>query len=308
MFVVASVVLAVGLVSPAMAQDENGPPPFLESTDLFWTIPIGGGAPVQWPKYPLEADIFPHYVLYGDRHCTEADGLCISMTPGVRLRMHRTESAPIHSPSFIPRANFQWLFSPARNITNSVNFYIGHHSNGQTGCLFRTQRKSSSPCVYDRFPVEQLKHGLVGPDTDDGNFSLFYMRGSLDIGSHNTTRRIMAWRINAGIELTPHRWTYRAMRGLYPRLMGRFGYAVGINIWPCDRLDLHAELRAYQDTRLHDHITATATCLWRVNQRIAVFARVTYGRDDYNSYYFHNPHHKWQTGFTVNHRRKFGRF
>lgn len=308
MFVVASIISAIGFVSPAMAQDEDSPPPFLESTDLFWTIPLGGSAPVHWPKYPLEADILPHYVLYGERHCTEADGICISMTPGVRLRMYSTESAPIHSPSFMPRANFQWLFRPAPDTTSSVGFYIGHHSNGQSGCLFRTHQEPSHPCVDDKFPPEQLKHGLTMPDTDNGNFSLFYMRGSLDIASHDRTGRLMAWRINTGLELTPHRWTYHAMRGLYPRLMLRFGSAVGLDVWPCDRLDLHAELRAYQDSRLHDYITAKATCLWRVNQRIAVFTRFLYGRDDYNSHYFLNPHHKWQTGFTVSHRRKFGRF
>ena len=122
----------------------------------------------------LEADIFPHYIVAFASRCRNQppapdplfldqpqdqsfDELlpirpreswlrpCISVTPAVRLRMLVGESAPVPAPSFMLRANAQWLFwqtheDPGTNIQGHTlsNFYfqIAHHSNGQSRCLF----------------------------------------------------------------------------------------------------------------------------------------------------------------------------
>jgi hypothetical protein len=124
----------------AMAQDgketNRGPIiPFLEGTDVFWTPRVGQPASTNDNPfdrlflYRLEADIFPHLVVaqnFSDvldldkQKGREIDAsgrpkfrqwtYSISGTPAVRLRMSGERSAPVRSPSFMPRGNVQVLW------------------------------------------------------------------------------------------------------------------------------------------------------------------------------------------------------
>src|SRR6185436_1467196 len=82
-----------------------------------------------WFPNKLEANIFPHLVFYQnfsdildiDRQAQRAAGqteskdvretaMVFSRTPAVRIRMLRDRSAPVRTPSYMPRGNFQFLW------------------------------------------------------------------------------------------------------------------------------------------------------------------------------------------------------
>ena len=102
-------------------QDPLHPPPFLEATDLVPGRDVLGDKPflkhlgrvLPETGYLLEADIFPHFVLGFASRCRSSNSSwyvlvpCISVTPAIRLRMLNAVSAPIESPSYMPRLNIQ---------------------------------------------------------------------------------------------------------------------------------------------------------------------------------------------------------
>src|SRR5687767_8819291 len=104
------------------ATETNQPPiiPFLEGTDVFWTVQRGSDGDPVFPNL-LEADLFPHLVASQNFSSTldieeqSRRGLerfkefsySISGTPAVRIRMLRDISAPVRTPSYMPRVNAQ---------------------------------------------------------------------------------------------------------------------------------------------------------------------------------------------------------
>ena len=112
-----------GARSAGSSTETNQPPiiPFLEGTDVFWTIQGGD------PTFPnlLEADLFPHLVAAQNFSSTldlveqsrrgikgfKEFSYSISGTPAVRLRMLRDVSAPVRTPSYMPRVNAQFLWT-----------------------------------------------------------------------------------------------------------------------------------------------------------------------------------------------------
>ena len=167
--------------------------PFLEGTDVFWTLPgiVGDVSLDNGSPYLLEADIFPHLIGYQSfTNLLQVDpdedggrfGWSISGTPAVRIRMLKDKSNPIRTPSYMPRVNAQVFW--ATSSTGGVDFLVpgtadpggltvhlleghvnvGHHSNGQDGCL-------TQECA----PVERhLTPELI--NRRDGNFSTNYWR------------------------------------------------------------------------------------------------------------------------------------
>ncbi len=113
--------------------------PFLEATDVFWSMPDAGSredarpdSDQFEPPYVLEANIFPHLIFrqtYTDvlevetQASRKADDIkefaySISGTPGVRIRMLTSESLPVRTPTFTPRMTFQGLW--ARGLKEKV--------------------------------------------------------------------------------------------------------------------------------------------------------------------------------------------
>ena len=169
------VMLTLGLSTVVHAQDSTSllnwlePPPFLEGTDLFWTLQddFGSQGPQRTFPHSLEADIFPHFILAFGAQCrnTSPDVMaalrnafrpCISITPAVRLRMLKRESTPVPAPSFMPRVNVQWLFRQGDDKLWNVHAQVGHHSNGQSGCLFvwtGVEGRNADCVEHDRDPA-----------------------------------------------------------------------------------------------------------------------------------------------------------
>jgi hypothetical protein len=159
--------------------------PFLEGTDVFWTIVKKDSLDDHAVYIPnkLEANIFPHLVFYqnfsdvldiNQQAARAARGagpkvfsMAFSGTPAVRIRMLRDRSAPVRTPSYMPRGNFQFLWvrglqdatpeaerSKPRSLPEfaaalrrvprisiwEAHLIAGHHSNGQEGCLSTEQQ------------------------------------------------------------------------------------------------------------------------------------------------------------------------
>jgi hypothetical protein len=204
--------------------------PFLEGTDVFWTVQRGTDGDSIFPN-KLEADIFPHLV--GSQNFTDVLDIekqaqrgtskfkefaySISGTPAVRIRMLRETSAPVRTPSYMPRVNFQgfWVrglkdcrpenpdrntigcgelpigFVPQQSVETvetllralprlslwEAHVIAGHHSNGQDGCLNKLQ---------SRVPPETgpcTPSATVTPESMNrinGSFSTNYVRVGLN--------------------------------------------------------------------------------------------------------------------------------
>ncbi len=214
--------------------------PFLEGTDVFWTLVKSDaidktleGESVFFPN-KLEANIFPHLVIYqnftdilniddqrdratrksGEDKDIKERAMVFSATPAVRIRMLRDRSAPVRTPSYMPRGNFQFFFvrglkdarvkdalvenkdEQKKQRPNNIGDFFrqmrdvkrvsiwelhvigGHHSNGQDGCLSTDQRLIPPPPAQD---AECIPPGVV-PTAEtmnriDGSFSsAFFFR------------------------------------------------------------------------------------------------------------------------------------
>ncbi len=148
--------------------------PFLEGTDVFFHVPAS--------HIRFEGDIQPNLVVsqnFSDKLLideTKRDrfqtAFSIVGTPRVRLRMFDTNSAPVRTPSYMPKGSASLLFfrvRPGERIGIwSPQLTVGHHSNGQDGCLFTTDDPENN-CA---------EHGtdLANLNRHDGSFSTNFVR------------------------------------------------------------------------------------------------------------------------------------
>ena len=324
-------------------------PPLLESTDLFLTVAEG------FPNV-LEADIFPHYIVALAFRCNDVpprslDGYtpprwraapCISMTPAVRLRMLRTNSNPVYAPSFMPRVNFQWLFHDGTGRQSHVYGQIGHHSNGQAGCLYiwtgldredpercvrhATDPRTQAPKGTDAFvreyyrrsaDVEELSsapgelcdratdlpRGHVAVDVCGGNFSLNYWRIGYDMARYGHH----SWRWGVRYEHRPARWMDGPLREFYPKW--RLGVIVGRSFpKPCARFDVLGDVGLHESASVHTDwvsIEVRALCMFGESRGLGLFARYYKGQDYYNASFL-EPLNRLHVGVAINHWRAFG--
>lgn len=345
---IAAVVLAY--MRPAHGQDLDlpnalSPPPFLEGTELFWTARKSTNLLRVANRHILEADIFPHFVVGPPTKCRRGKTRfqkfpCISVTTGVRLRMEDVDSAPIESPSFMPRLNIQWFLYGNAGLLHGLAIRAGHHSNGQAGCLLTWTGTGPRPLedwhrdldprrgyVTSLVPTagecadrgwldardnprhlvsggDNSRHlvnsGTLDADTKDGNFSLNYVTVVYDLAGGNSDRR---WRFSAGVDVNVG--LYEPLRGAYPDLRGRGSLSAGLYLKSfCNRIDVFSE-QAFGNNGVHSTVVQ-ATCLWSLERGLGWFIRSTYGPDDYNSAFYSDEHFRFQLGFTIGRLRFFG--
>ena len=297
--------------------DTLHPPPFLEATDLFGTFRWAPRGIVLDEATVFDADIYPHFVLFGASSCrgtsrpSSSSQPCISITPAIRLRMENKDSAPINSPSFVPRVNFQWLFYDDRGTTRSFGLHAGHHSNGQAGHLFQWEDTGENvPSEHNRSLVDYLGKGSIIPDTEEGNFSVNYLKASFDYARYDETdRAIDGHHLAVSVEWFPDQWLYAPLRNeVYPALWLRGGFGIASANAPlCRRSELLLKATAYEYVR---ELAASGSvewgCISSPERGLGFFLRYSYGRDEYNSSFFIDPAHRIQFGLTVNRRRTFG--
>ena len=117
----------------------------------------------------------------------------LSATPMVRLRMYNEVSNPVRTPSYMPRGQVQAFrmrnlsTSPDERLRNrgpievvTLTGMVGHHSNGQDGCLFADEiRDGDGECQAPGNPPSE--HGTEGPvNKTNGSFSTNYLRAGVD--------------------------------------------------------------------------------------------------------------------------------
>ncbi len=185
--------------SVAFPQTNAGPP-----TDRDRVVPFLGGTRVlaQRPSAGIlfEAHIQPNLVIY--QHLSDelvqvrfpssraaaSEFLfspSFSASPAVRLRMLHGPSDPVRTPSYMPRLDFQgfWFKNAATPVLDSkvrndathrlgmfsVRGTVGHHSNGQEGCLFAEDTLVDDACVP---PEGGRQTGSI--NEQNGDFSTSY--------------------------------------------------------------------------------------------------------------------------------------
>jgi len=266
--------------------------PFLEATDVFWTVQTGDGQPDtgnvfdELFKFRLEADIFPHLVVAQnftdvlDIEKQRTNGASafkqvaysISGTPAVRLRMFNERSAPVRSPSYMPRGNFQLLWVrgvkdcaagstkrhcrdvatvPGTTSTDPMvaaeaalrriervsvwegHFIVGHHSNGQDQCLSTLQHLEAAGDDQTCVPDVPLTRGTV--NTKDGSFSTNYMRFGVNYSRNWLDGELFAdteLRLKAEVEHHPRAWMDPVIADVYGRTRLNLGAAYAMRDIP----------------------------------------------------------------------------
>ena len=215
--------LAAQAMAPRGIEPNSGPIiPFLEGTDVF--VSFEKTPDQSWRRNTVfEGDIFPHMVVYQnftdviDAGRQSGSGQpkrvawVISGTPAVRIRMFEEVSRPVRTPSYMPRGNVQMIL--ARGIReallaggekrNRVTLWeghaiVGHHSNGQDGCLYQDEVRNGELCERD--PASTAGHVI---NTNDGSFSTNYARIGVNFRRNNLDSDLWAnreWGLRADVE------------------------------------------------------------------------------------------------------------
>lgn len=262
--------------------------PFLEGTDVFWTLVKKDALDDKRKFFPnkLEANIFPHLVFYqnfteildideqakraageeGDKDIQET-AMVFSGTPAVRIRMLRDRSAPVRTPSYMPRGNFQFLWvrglkdgippeerGKRRGLAELIQqfrkvprisiweFHVigGHHSNGQDGCLSTDQKLVPPPpaeggqCMPPGLvPTAETMNRIDGSFASQfffrfgGNYSRNWMRDASAATASDPPRAYRELRASAEYEWHPRPWVDDQMRDIYGRHRANLGAAYG---------------------------------------------------------------------------------
>lgn len=99
----------------------------LEPSYVAYPIGLGGLDPVVF-----EANVAPHFSLLPRSWHT-----ALFFTPKILIRMFNEASAPVRTPSYMPRVTFvAWLRDRLDARTAYASLMLSHHSNGQAGPFF----------------------------------------------------------------------------------------------------------------------------------------------------------------------------
>ena len=202
--------------------------PFLGSTYVFRNVPVS--------DIRFEADIQPNLVIrqnFADKLVIDESltgrpryAYSISGSPRVRLRMIEAYSAPVRTPSYMPKATFMGLFfrgEPGERVGLwAAMATVGNHSNGQDGCLFTTDvevtdARGEITCVG---PPDLTKINRI-----DGSFSTNFVK----IGARyrrewferiSPDEQIGRRAITIGVDVQPHFHTDPRIKPFYGTTRG----------------------------------------------------------------------------------------
>ncbi|BCS31378.1 hypothetical protein TBR22_A05780 [Luteitalea sp. TBR-22] len=103
----------------------------------------------------------------------------IVAVPMVKLRMFIDEqSSPVRTPSYMPKGTGQlfWFKLQEKKVDLfAAQATVGHHSNGQDGCLFKDQQRESEEKDADCVPAVPADRSQVALNRRDGSFSTNYL-------------------------------------------------------------------------------------------------------------------------------------
>lgn len=237
-------------------------------------------------------------------------GYQLSTTPMVRLRMFSETSNPVRTPSYMPKGTFQ--LARFRNLSESTDpdsdefntgpvemWFIdtipfGHHSNGQNGCLFTSQRRDEmGECVESATGSPKIVN------KENGSFSTNYIEamayyGRLYLDSEGAGASEFAtrweWRTGAGFQLNPEGYLGGSIKPELAELYGTTRVLFGAmtarrDAWRCGRVGAEARFQYIIDPPpgLPSLITeAEGACFPRGWGGSGLFVGVYSGQDYYN--------------------------
>ena len=144
----------------------------------------GPSADLLW----VEANVAPHFLIAGNSW-----PVAFALTPKILVRMFGENSAPVKTPSYMPRFTAYWL--PSTEFSGRTAVYasltISHHSNGQAGSFFDPD-------------------GSVNHDT--GDFSTNYLEGAVYFARGRSRSR---WWLSPSLEWHPGFNQSDELEGIY---------------------------------------------------------------------------------------------
>lgn len=314
-------------ITPPGTETNAGPIiPFLEGTDVF--LSLEKTPDERWRRSTVfEGDIFPHMVVYQNftdvidagRQSARVDprriAWVVSGTPAVRIRMFEEISRPVRTPSYMPRGNVQMIF--ARGIRealalggekrNRVTLWeghaiVGHHSNGQDGCLYQDEVRDGEQC--DRVSAAPgTARRLI--NTRDGSFSTNYARIGVNFRRNYLDDNLWAnreWGLRGDVE--QHFRMDPLIRDLYgrTRFTGAASYAARDTRVCARRLDVSGSAQAIVGADVDVWpvaVTAQVSCFPFARGGWGFFVRYYGGQDYYNIGFLENIQ-RVQFGATFN--------
>lgn len=237
-------------------------------------------------------------------------GYQVSTTPMVRLRMFNEKSNPVRTPSYMPKGTVQVARFKNRSPASDVNSHefnagpvemwlvdvipFGHHSNGQNGCLFTSERRDAAGECFDSAPTAPKR-----VNKENGSFSTNYVEATVQYGRmHLDSEGAGAadfatrweWRLGAGLQLNPGGY---AGGSITPELSKRYGPTRVIvealtarrDLWRCGRVsgDVRLQLMTDPPRGLSPVIARMeGVCFPRKWGGAGLFVTVYRGQDYYN--------------------------
>jgi len=254
----------------------------------------------------FEGAILPHFLILKSRTLSgdpeNAHRWSLLFTPAIRVRMMHGPGDPVRSPSYMPRVDFQKLF--VHDHGYSVNVWewhagIGHHSNGQNGCLFADQTSVDGTCVPrtdtgdpENRPVSYRNGGFSTNDLRGG----FNFRRNLVNRDGQTTKD---W--SAGLEYQRQFRTDPDLKPVYTqnRLNGSIALSWKDLLWT-------SRLRTEMAVGIAIDQPLKKVARWSFNPQVAwfpwsqsglgLFVRLYHGQDYYNIRFSDNIPHRIQIG------------
>ena len=224
--------------------------PFLQGTYVFITVPR--------EHIRFEADIQPNFVIsqnFSDKLVTDESlngrprfAYSVVGTPRVRLRELDSFSDPVRTPSYMPKGSFTGILFRGERTDEGTpgsrvgiwagQFTLGHHSNGQDGCLFTTDK--SPDATHDDCTGTP---DLTKINTHDGSFSTNYVRFGMryrrewlkDVSSqeqktHGIEEHLGTHEISVGVDYDRHFHTDPRVAPFYGQNRGELSFAFATHL------------------------------------------------------------------------------
>jgi hypothetical protein len=199
--VVLGALLAGTLVSPGTARAQRTPDPDVPYDQYADRQYIFANIPNTETRTWFEAQLAPRFSFWqGLRRAYDTvlaperawqRGTALSFTMLTRIRMTTETSAPVRTPSYMPKLTLQ-LFRMRRGsagldsaslanqplVTYTVDGTVGHYSNGQDGCLFEHQQQVRAPVEHCE-DIPGIPTTPLRVNRRDGSFSMHYLEAGL---------------------------------------------------------------------------------------------------------------------------------
>jgi len=249
----------------------------------------------EWRVQFFEGAVFPHFVVAkskrSDSDIENANRWSLLFTPGIRVRMLHERSNPVHTPSYMPRLDFQrlWIAQDRGSTVDVVGIHVAveHHSNGQKGCLFTDQQLLNGKCDPVDFPDPERRR----INTEDGSFSTNHIRGGVDFRRSDVDAQGLAkrdWTI--GAEYQREFYSDPELTPVYTqnRVMGKASVAWS-HLPLANRLRVEAVMGIAIDQPLKNisRWTFAPKAAWSPweHSSMAFFVRLYHGQDYYNLHF-----------------------